>query len=192
MVRERHPEDLVRVVDAVRAGSIDPCAMELGWNGSEAILLMRRLGSEQGVAAFSKQIASVAGPTEVDAASVPSVVRRTRRAVETTRRPLRFVGGPAELGSLLGRARRWCEQTERPFAGWSVADRALVALAHEGGSERPGGGAGSEPNAPWGRGIKRLFDPRGALPSGPFGANVARPPRADHRDDSGPSSPVPS
>ncbi|MBT8337075.1 MAG: FAD-binding protein [Gemmatimonadetes bacterium] len=170
MMRASRPEDLLDVVEAVRGAVVDPSAMELGWDASGATLLVRSLGSEERVTAFSNEIVSIGGLTPVDAAAIASTRREARRALEAIRRPVRFADGPAELGSLIDRARRWCDREERPFAGWAIVDRAELGLAVERDPAPDVGSSHSSGRVPWSGEIKRFFDPSGVLPCGPFGA----------------------
>ena len=165
------PGALLVLADAARGLSVEPTAIELGWDESGATLWVRSLGSEPLVETVGTALRAIPDLAVVDPADVGALRSEARRAARG-RRTVRIAGSRAELADALGGGAGRSEGRP-PLAGWAlVGDGEAWAPAGDGRTRSSvDGSVAASPGglvAEWAAGVKRVFDPSGVLPAGPF------------------------
>ncbi len=176
IVAAKRPAALATLAAGFAALSLAPASVEVGWGAGGATLAVRAVGSRAAVAAFR----NAAAPLLIEATEVqgaPAVAARAalRRPLAESGARVRLAAPAGRIDELIQEARLRADESGAASRGWILADRGVAWVGLPPGAA-PDGFAGhlSPGAAVWAAAIKRVFDPAGVLPDGPFRSAQAR------------------
>jgi D-lactate dehydrogenase (cytochrome) len=169
-VEAARPAELAVLATRLAALPLAPASVEVGWGDDGAVLAVRALGSAAAVVAF-RQAAGVllADTTAARGAEATAARARLRRPLSESGARVRLAAPAGRIDDLVREARLRADESGAQPRGWILADRGVAWVGLPRGAA-PDGFAGhlSPGAAAWAEAIKRVFDPAGVLPDGPF------------------------
>jgi glycolate oxidase FAD binding subunit len=154
-----------------------PASVELGWGEDGALLAVRALGSERAVEAFRRLAGALLSAADrFEGAEARAARSRLRRPLSESGARVRLAGPAGRIDDLVREARVRADESGAQTRGWILADRGVAWVGLPTGAAPDGYSGHLSPGAAvWAAGIKRVFDPSGVLPDGPFLSGQARP-----------------